>query len=96
MKAWEIDILCPLCGIKTRLNKLQRHRNRKHPEYSLDEYESLIEKHIKDGMNLVDTKRVVTSHADATATKALIEKKKYTKKITSVVSGGAFGMGKNH
>ena len=94
MKAWEVDIICPLCGIKTRLNRLQRHKNRKHPEYTLHEYEELIETHIKKGAELFNTKRVPTSKVDAVATKLLMKQKGQIKRVTSIVSGGAIELGK--
>ncbi len=94
METWEVDIVCPLCGIKTRLNKIQRHRNRRHPEYSSKDYEALILEEFAKGNSLIDTKRAVKGHADAEATKALMKRKKYSKRITGVVSGGAVELGK--
>ena len=48
---------------------------------------------LKDEEQNINTKRAVKSIADAKATKAILKESKYSTKISSIVSGGAFELG---
>ena len=95
METWQVDIVCPLCGAKSRANRIERHRNRKHPDCVQREFEQLILEDLSQGKAVIDTKRSVKSRANASATNAAARAKKSTKKIRGLVSGGAMGLGKN-
>ena len=94
MQPWEVDIKCPLCGAKVRLNRIEKHRNRKHPDISSEEFEAELVRSVSSDPSTVDTKRVVRSAADANGTKALMQARNLTKRVTSVISGGAIELGK--
>ena len=95
METWEVDFVCPLCGAKTRANRIGRHRKRKHPDCAQHEFERLILENINQGKPILDTKRAVKSRANASATNAVVRAKTSTKRIHRLVSGGAIGLGKN-
>jgi hypothetical protein len=94
MEPWEIDVKCPLCSGTFRMDRLQRHRNRKHPEVSAKDFEAALMAAAENDLSLLNTKRAVTSAADAAGTKAIVRAKKYNKRVTEIVSGGAIELGK--
>lgn len=94
MQSWEVDIKCPLCGAKVRLNRMGRHRNRRHPDISSEEFKAQLVRLVSSDPSAINTKRAVRSAADANGTKALMQAKKHTKRVAIVFSGGAIGLGK--
>ena len=94
MQPHEVDIFCPICDQKVRLNRLTRHRNRRHKDISVAEFERIVSKHQADGTLKVDTRRASIPGTVNSATQAWAAARKQGKKMAKKVSGGAFGMGK--
>jgi uncharacterized Zn finger protein (UPF0148 family) len=94
MEDYDVDVKCPLCEAKTRLNRIERHKNRKHPEISVDEYQALIEQEFLEGKKVFDTRRVPKTKAPSSTTTTRYQDSMRLKGGKQVVPGGLPSLGK--
>jgi len=95
MESWEVDIVCPLCGMKYRLNKMIRHKNRYHHSFRIEEYEQLIINKYETQELIIDKRRVVKQgNFNLSATKLRMMSNNGSSKIC-IYSGGAIELGKS-
>ena len=84
---------CPLCGNRFSAARIERHRNRRHPELSLAGLQAVIEEALRKRSLRYE---IIggTPFNGTSATQVLNElARTSTIGISSVVSGGAFGLG---
>lgn len=94
MQAWQVDVTCPLCGGKFRLNRINRHKNRKHPDLSVNYIKKAIKDAHDNGQGVLDGRRIVNGGKIWSAGNATRERGKTSLGVTSMVRGGAVGLGK--
>lgn len=58
MRDYEIDVQCPFCAAKTRLNRLMAHAKKSHPEVSASDFKKALGQKIKSDPSTVDLSRV--------------------------------------
>jgi uncharacterized Zn finger protein (UPF0148 family) len=91
-------IQCPLCGHGFYFGSAEKHRQKAHPEIEFAKFLADIEQAKRLGKlkfrRQKQPKSKVNQSGMRTATTVLQEEKKTNKGIRSVVSAGAFGMGK--
>jgi len=94
MELWEVDVTCPLCGMKYRLNKMVKHKNRHHHTMSNDEYEQLLIHKYEVQELTIDKRRAAKSgNFNLSATKLRIISNNGSSKLC-IYSGGAVELGK--
>jgi hypothetical protein len=87
-------------GDRCEMSALQRHVSHestatpKHPEVSEKDFEAALMAASENDLSLLNPKRAATSAADAAGTKAIVRAKKYNKRVTEIVFGGAIELGK--
>lgn len=91
-----VRITCPLCGIQFSLSKLIKHRNKRHPDMSIEEFENLLAQNLKQGkLEYKGTRTDIRSSSFNLATGALKERSNFVVRSTpKIVSGGGFGLKK--
>ena len=48
MRDYEIDVECPFCTAKTRLNRLMAHAKKSHPEVSASDFKKANSKSVEN------------------------------------------------
>jgi hypothetical protein len=92
MEDWQVDVKCPICGAKLRLNRMNRHRHRKHPEISCHHFERMLLNLASAGG--LSTKRVVETTPMRSSTHAFRDATKRGFGGRQIVSGGHPSLGK--
>lgn len=91
-----IKIQCPYCGHGFYFKSADKHRQKKHPEIEFSEFLARIEKAKKQGKLKFKRQKAAKKKESSfrSATTVLEEEGRKSKGIKSIVSAGAFGMGK--
>ena len=89
----QIDVECPLCGVRKRLDQIGQHGRRAHSEKSENEFQALLLRAFETGELKYDTKRVPRSKDMHPATAAL-RQHIYGGNAAMPFNGGAFELGK--
>jgi hypothetical protein len=92
MRDYEIDVHCPLCNAKTRLNRLMAHAKKSHPEVSALDFKGALDQKVRSDPTTVDLKRVTRSVDMVSATDRVRDVR--DQHYTATFSGGAIEGGK--
>lgn len=92
MRDYEIDVKCPFCTAKTRLNRLMAHAKKSHPEVSTSDFKKALDQKIKSDPSTVDLSRVTRSVNIVSATQRIREVR--DQHHAGTFSGGAVDGGK--
>lgn len=94
MLEWQLDINCPLCGVKFGAKRAQRHHKKNHSDIEMAEFIALIRTAVERGDDVLDTKRVVKGGSNPSGKSAFCTEVRNSVKYISIVPGGAIGLGK--
>ena len=91
-----MKIQCPYCGKGFYFKSADAHRKKEHPDIEFAKFLSDIKKAKRQGKLKFKRYKVPkkTKPSMRSATTVLEDQKKDVKRIRSIVSAGAFGMGK--
>lgn len=92
MRDYEVDIRCPLCNAKTRLNRLMAHARKSHPDVSLAKFKKVLEQKVNSDPSIADLRRVTSPVNMVSATDRVRDVR--DQYHTATFSGGAIGGGK--
>lgn len=93
MQAWQLQIICLICGLKFSVNRALKHKNKKHPELNESQFLALVKHAVERREEVFDTRKFVTETKMA-GKSAFSNDVRGMSKWFTIVPGGAIGLGK--